>query len=111
MALGLTNAGYVVAACDLPSSAAEMTILAEATRFSRGALHPVYCDLTDADNCRKAVEEVRTEFGAIDILVNDAAIGMEVLTPHIHNNPFKFYEVDEAFCGEYSRSPCSACFG
>jgi NAD(P)-dependent dehydrogenase (short-subunit alcohol dehydrogenase family) len=97
MAVGLADAGYAVAACDLPSSAAEMTALAEATKSSRGALHPVYCDLTDADNCRTAVEEIRSKFGAIDILVNDAAIGMEVLTPHIHNNPFKFYEVDEAF--------------
>jgi 3-oxoacyl-[acyl-carrier protein] reductase len=97
MALGLADAGYVVAACDLLSSSAEMTTLVEQANPKRGVLHPVYCDVTDADNCRAAVDEVRARFGAIDILVNDAGIGMEVLTPHIHDNPFKFYEVDETF--------------
>jgi 3-oxoacyl-[acyl-carrier protein] reductase len=40
---------------------------------------------------------VRERLGSIDILVNDAAIGMEVITPHIHDNPYRFYEIDEAF--------------
>jgi len=29
--------------------------------------------------------------------VNNAAIGMEVVTPNIHANPYKFYELDESF--------------
>lgn len=97
MAVGLVNAGYAVAACDLPSSAEAMKTLPEQSSSGCGVLHRVYCDVTDTGNCQAAIEEVRAKFGAIDILVNDAAIGMEVLTPHIHNNPFKFYEIEETF--------------
>ena len=97
MATGLAKAGYVVAACDLPSSSAELKSLAGEALTNRGLLHPVQCDVTDTEQCRAAVEDVRRNFGAIDILVNDAAIGMEVITPHIHANPFKFYEIEESF--------------
>jgi 3-oxoacyl-[acyl-carrier protein] reductase len=97
MALGLAKAGYIVAACDLPSSVAELRALAEEARAQGGVLYPINCDVTDADMCRTAVEETRASFGAVDILINDAAIGMEVITPYIHKNPFKFYEIDESF--------------
>ncbi|HUC49761.1 MAG TPA: SDR family oxidoreductase [Xanthobacteraceae bacterium] len=97
MALGLAKAGHVVAACDLPSSAAELQTLAGEALPNGALLHPLHCDVTDTDQCRAAVADVRKNFGAVDILVNDAAIGMEVVTPHIHDNPFKFYEIEESF--------------
>lgn len=95
MALGLADAGYNVAACDLPSSADELAGLVKSA--AAGHVHPIPCDVTDAEQCDAAVEAARAAFGDVDILVNNAAIGMEVLTPHIHNNPYKFYEVDEEF--------------
>lgn len=97
MALGLVRAGYVVAGCDLPASAAELALLADDAKSSSGQFHPIQCDVTNSDHCRAAVEEVLTCFGSVDILVNDAAIGMEVITPLIHNNPYKFYEIEERF--------------
>ena len=97
MTLGLVKAGYAVAGCDLPSSSAELASLTDEARSNVGVFHPVCCDVTDSEQCRAAVEEVRTKFGAVDILVNDAAIGMEVITPVIHNNPYKFYEIEESF--------------
>jgi 3-oxoacyl-[acyl-carrier protein] reductase len=97
MALGLARAGYSVAACDLPASAAELSMLATEAEAHNAMIHPVHCDVTDSARCSEAVAEVREQLGGIDILVNDAAIGMEVITPHIHDNPYKFYEIDEAF--------------
>lgn len=97
MALGLAKAGYAVAACDLPSSAAELTSLADAVRRDQGLLLPVHCDVTDIEQCHAAVEAARASFGAVDILVNDAGIGMESITRHVHNNPFKFFEIEESF--------------
>lgn len=97
MSLGLAKAGYVVAACDLPNSSVELTSLVREAESDRAAIYPVYCDVTDSEHCGKAVDELRAKFGAIDILVNNAGIGMEVITPHVLNNPYKFYEIDEAF--------------
>jgi NAD(P)-dependent dehydrogenase (short-subunit alcohol dehydrogenase family) len=97
MALGLAKAGYMVAACDLPASSVEMISLADEAKAIGATVDPVYCDVTDFERCRTVVDEVRGKFEAIDILINNAAIGMEVITPHIHDNPFKFYEIDEAF--------------
>ena len=97
MALGLANAGYIVAACDLPASAAELAALADEAARNGGTVHAVHCDVTNSDQCGAAVDDVNKRFGSVDILVNDAAIGMEVITPRIHDNPYKFYEIDEAF--------------
>ena len=97
MALGLAKAGYVVAAIDLPESATLLASLAAEAKAVGGELHPVHCDVTDSSRCESTVSEIRQQFGAIDILINDAAIGMEVLTPYIHSNPIKFYDVEESF--------------
>jgi len=42
------------------------------------------CDVTDADACRTAAEEVLTRFGRIDALVNNAGI----------SSPLKFMQID-----------------
>lgn len=97
MALGLAKAGYGVAACDLPSSTAELTSLADAVGGNQGQLLPVSCDVTDIEQCRAAVHAANASFGTVDILVNDAGIGMESITRQVHNNPFKFFEIEESF--------------
>lgn len=96
MALGLAKAGYRVAACSRADSDHELRALAdEARAFGRGQLQTFHVDISDAESCRVAVQEVVRQFGAVDILINNAGIGMEQVTPHIHDNPFKFYEIDE----------------
>jgi len=98
MALGLAKAGYRVAACDLTDSDRELRTLAdEARAFGRGELRPFHVDISDFESCRAAVHDVLQQFGPVDILVNNAGIGMEQVTSHIHDNPFKFYEIDETF--------------
>ena len=98
MALGLAQAGYRVAACGLADSDQELRALAgEAHALGRGDLQTFHVDISDPESCRAAVHAVLRKFGAVDILVNNAGIGMEQITAHIHDNPFKFYEIDESF--------------
>jgi NAD(P)-dependent dehydrogenase (short-subunit alcohol dehydrogenase family) len=97
MCIGLARAGYNVAALDLRESEAELETFTQEVGPQSAVVFPVYCDVTKFEECRDAVDAVYQRFGAIDILVNNAAIGMEVVTPTIHANPFKFYEIEESF--------------
>jgi 3-oxoacyl-[acyl-carrier protein] reductase len=94
MALGLAQAGYAVAACDLPDSDKELQDVAAA---GGARLKPLHVDVTDAASVAAAVAAVEADFGGIDILVNDAGIGMDQITRRIHNSPIKFYEIEESF--------------
>lgn len=97
MAVGLATAGCAVAACDVDADDPELVRLARDLAEAGRRLHPVVCDVTDPSSCRAAVEETVGRFGPVGILVNNAAIGMERITPHIHDNPFKFHEIEESF--------------
>jgi 3-oxoacyl-[acyl-carrier protein] reductase len=95
MALGLARAGHAVAACDLPDSDPELKTLAATAGGLR--LKPFHIDVTDSGSVAAAVDAAEAEFGGIDVLVNNAGIGMQLITPHIHASPLKFYEIEEDF--------------
>src|SRR5690606_25545609 len=40
------------------------------------AFHPIVCDVSDADQVQQTVERVASEAGRIDVLINNAGIGM-----------------------------------
>ena len=76
--------------------------LAEPGRALQAELgcHVVVTDLTQAENCRLAVEEILDQFGAIDALVNNAGtndrVGLEHGTPEeyiasLERNLFHYY--------------------
>jgi NAD(P)-dependent dehydrogenase (short-subunit alcohol dehydrogenase family) len=63
--------GARVAFCDIADEPAHALV----ARLAPGAAHPpVYrrCDLTDVEAVRSLVAEVETEFGGLDVLVNNA---------------------------------------
>ncbi len=97
MAAGLAEAGCAVVACDIDGDEPGLLRRSRELAGAGRHLHPIACDVTDPAACRAAFDEAVQRFGAVDILVNNAAIGMERITPYIHANPFRFYEIEEEF--------------
>lgn len=80
MALGLAKQGATVAVAartevekgkELPGTIYKTSQEIEALG---GRAFPVKCDVTDEENVNQMVEKVITEFGRIDVLINDAAV-------------------------------------
>jgi NAD(P)-dependent dehydrogenase (short-subunit alcohol dehydrogenase family) len=72
-AVALAEAGADVAVCS--RSYGEIDVVAEKVRaLGRRAL-AVACDVTDAGQVRRMAEEVNSQFGAVEILVNNAGLG------------------------------------
>lgn len=71
-ATALSAAGAAVALLDIDGPAAERT--AAELRSGGARAFAVHCDVADEDQVVAAVDAVVTEFGGIDILVNNAAL-------------------------------------
>jgi NAD(P)-dependent dehydrogenase (short-subunit alcohol dehydrogenase family) len=70
---GRALAEAAVAAGDVVVGAARQTArLDDLAAAHPGRVHPVALDVTDAERCRAAVDEVVRRFGRIDVLVNNA---------------------------------------
>ncbi len=72
-ALAFAREGAAVAAADVSPAKAESAV-AEAKAAGGRAL-AVSCDVAKAEDCARAVREVETAFGLLEILVNNAGIG------------------------------------
>ena len=70
--------GARVAILDLDLAAAQ-----DCARSLGGGHLGLVCDVTDADACHAAVQAVQAEFGAIDVLVNNAGVTQPVKTLEI----------------------------
>jgi len=93
MCVGLAKAGYrVIAGVRTPVPG----LKAEGVQ-SGELIYRVQCDVSNPRICKSAVDAIILEFGSIDILINNAAIGMDAITPNIHDSSFKFYQIDEDF--------------
>jgi NAD(P)-dependent dehydrogenase (short-subunit alcohol dehydrogenase family) len=72
LALGFANEGYHVAA--LARSEGELNVVAKEGKAGR--ILPVRMDVGDPDSISAALDTVRTAFGKIDVLVNNAGMGI-----------------------------------
>jgi NAD(P)-dependent dehydrogenase (short-subunit alcohol dehydrogenase family) len=98
MTLALVNAGAKVVA---PGHIAEdMPQIEEdgrtAARNSGGEVHPMVADLRDPDACAGIVDVALDRFGRVDVLVNNAALGMRPFSEDFMTDPVKFWETDIA---------------
>ncbi len=73
----LAAAGARVAVLDIRGPAAQRVAQAVAQRYARETL-PLQADITDPEQVARAVEQVFTRWGRIDILVNSAALDPKV---------------------------------
>src|SRR6185436_13531903 len=72
-AVALAEAGADVAVCSRSSS--EIDVVAGRIRAMGHRSQAEVCDVTDADQVRRMAEEVNSQFGPVEILVNNAGLG------------------------------------
>lgn len=90
MCKGLAEAGHRVVA----GTRAEA--IAPLHNDGAGQIQTIQCDLTDPRMCRAAVDHIVNVFGSIDVLVNNAAVGMDVARASTGNRRVPFYEAGES---------------
>lgn len=88
MAEALTKAGATVALTSRNHAKAE----AIAAELGAGTLG-LELDIRDEHSVRRCVDNVYSQLGAIDMLVNNAGIGMSTVNPHFLTDPQPFWEV------------------
>jgi NAD(P)-dependent dehydrogenase (short-subunit alcohol dehydrogenase family) len=96
MALALAGAGVTVAGVDLLDSQNEMerTLRLAVQRGMPGdRIFPVAADVTNPESCVTAVDTAARRFGAIHGLVNNAALGMQNISPVLAKGRKRFFEV------------------
>jgi NAD(P)-dependent dehydrogenase (short-subunit alcohol dehydrogenase family) len=92
MSLSLLEAGWHVAAVDRDLEALARLAADVAGKNDQSKLATMVVDLEDFEP-KTLVAQVEARLGAIDVLVNNAAIGQNQIRPDYHVNPPPFYEV------------------
>jgi len=91
MAQALADSGARVAVTSRDRVRAE----ADAAEIGAAAIG-VALDVRDTASVTRAVDEVYAAFGGLDLLVNNAGIGMRMVNPRFMTEPRPFYEVSPA---------------
>lgn len=79
MASALLAAGHAVAAVDIDGAALTHMAHECATAVAEGTLHTIAADVADEAACNDAVAAARAQFGRVDVLINNAGIGVSML--------------------------------
>jgi NAD(P)-dependent dehydrogenase (short-subunit alcohol dehydrogenase family) len=97
MALALVAQGARVAITGSQASAAldETVALAEASA-GPGRLLPLVADVTDPAACEAAVQAVLTQWGSLQVLVNNAGLGMRLVSETFNTVPVPFWQIAPA---------------
>jgi 3-oxoacyl-[acyl-carrier protein] reductase len=94
MVLGLAQAGVQVIATAAREQS-ELSGVAEEARqlCGEGRVLPCLADVTQEDDCARAVALALRHFGHLDILVNNAGRGMRYVSDAFLSEPSRFWEV------------------
>lgn len=98
MALALAEAGARVAVTGQSDSPALRDTVKAANALGGGDAHGFVADVRLAAECERAVGEVVARFGRVDVLVNNAGLGMRPVSEAYIEHPPKFWESDPAAC-------------
>lgn len=95
MAFALLEAGACVAITGSRDSPALEDTIIEAKRIagSQNVLG-LAADVSDYSQCEATVRSVIAAFGKIDILINNAGVGMRLISETFNTQPTKFWEAD-----------------
>jgi 3-oxoacyl-[acyl-carrier protein] reductase len=97
MALGLARAGANVVVTAARNRREIDSVAQEAAAIpNAGPVHPMVGDVSIVANCERVVNETVREFGALHILINNAARGMRFISEKFFDTPTKFWEADPA---------------
>src|SRR6202046_5413316 len=103
MAGGLSGGGVTVTGRDRARARAA------ATRLGPGAV-AVELDVRSEDSVHEAVKETKRALGAIEMLVNNAGIGMRTVNPNFLTDPQPFWEVPPAGFRDVLETKVTGCF-
>jgi NAD(P)-dependent dehydrogenase (short-subunit alcohol dehydrogenase family) len=92
MAAGLAGAGARVAITARPGSEAKLAEVHEAALPARGQIASFTGDITDPAACASIVRKTLERFGALHVLINNAAVGMVEVGPHV-SRVVPFYKI------------------
>ncbi len=96
MALALAAAGASVAVVGSREGSALDETVTEARRLGRGDAIALVADVADYAQCEAAVAATTEAFGRIDVLINNAGLGMRRVSETFNTNPTRFWETDPA---------------
>lgn len=95
MALALIAEGARVAITGSDDTPAMQETLAEGIALGGpGCMVAVVADVTDYGDCRRAIDEVLRDFGAVHVLINNAGRGMRLISETFNTKSTKFWEAD-----------------
>jgi 3-oxoacyl-[acyl-carrier protein] reductase len=94
MAVGLAGAGANVVFADVDGAALAAATGAAAGQPNGGATVGIRCDITSRDDCERLVGQTLEKFGALHVLVNNAAMGQVHLERSPNTTSLKFWESD-----------------
>ena len=92
-ALALAAAGARVAICGRDANTLAVTA-DQLKRMGAGAVLAVTGDVSQADDCSRIVDEVTHTFGGLEVLVNNAGLGMRVVNEAFTTQPIPFWQAD-----------------
>jgi NAD(P)-dependent dehydrogenase (short-subunit alcohol dehydrogenase family) len=96
MVLALAEAGAAVAVVgSRPGPALDETI-AEANRLGPGKAVGVAADVGDYSQCEAAAAAAEKALGPVDVLINNAGLGMRRISETFNTVPTRFWEADAA---------------
>lgn len=94
MAMALAARGaHLALTARAPSAAVDQT-LAQCRDLGAGAVMSCILDVTDAPACDTVARRVADRLGPIDVLVNNAGLGMRVISERFNVQPTRFWETD-----------------
>jgi 3-oxoacyl-[acyl-carrier protein] reductase len=94
MATGLVRAGANVVFADIDETALAEATAGASNQPKGGRTLGVRCDITSRTDCERAVAETVAKFGALHVLVNNAAKGQVHLERSPNTKSLKFWESD-----------------
>ena len=92
MTLSLVEAGASV--CAATYIAEDIDKLSAECESLPGRVLAIETDIREAGDCAKAVRATIDEFGDVDMLVNNAGVGMALISDSFTRDPTKFWEVE-----------------
>ena len=94
MTLALLSGGASVVALDI--SERDLASLFKRAAPYSGQLATIVTDVSQDSLCEQAVALTLEKFGGLDVLVNDAGIGMRSIDEGYSHNPVRFWDADPA---------------
>jgi NAD(P)-dependent dehydrogenase (short-subunit alcohol dehydrogenase family) len=88
----LVELGWQIALLDVNEQRLQAMTTTLQADADAGKLLPLAIDLTDTEACNNAVDQTTEAFGGLDMVVNNAGVGMGSIRPDYHLNPISSLE-------------------